>query len=106
MGVKIRQKRNKLYLDIHYNGKRTTQALYLTITENKAHNREAMKIAEIARAEKERQLFRQSWGLQDDLSAKKPLYQYKMCIRDRLKDLAAKEPPKEFERIEKELYKI
>lgn len=76
MGVKIRQKRNKLYLDIHYNGKRTTQALYLTITENKAHNREAMKIAEIARAEKERQLFRQSWGLQDDLSAKKPLYQY------------------------------
>jgi len=27
MGVKIRQKRNKLYLDIHYNGKRTTQAI-------------------------------------------------------------------------------
>jgi site-specific recombinase XerD len=76
MGVKIREKRNRLYLIIHHNGKRTEKALGLSITENKAHNREALRLAEIARNETEQQLFRQRWGLQDELKAKKSLYQY------------------------------
>lgn len=88
MGVKIREKRNRLYLIIHHNGKRTEKALGLSITDNKTHNREVLRLAEIARNETEQQLFRQSWGLQDELKAKKSLYQY-------MKELGESRTPKD-----------
>ena len=76
MGVKIRTKRRKLYLDIYQNGKRTWEALRLTVSDDPALNRENMRLAEYARAKREQQLFSGQWGLQDRLGAKKSLYAY------------------------------
>jgi integrase len=76
MGIKVRQKRKKLYLDIYINGKRSWEALNLTITNDPATNKESMRLAEFARAKREQQVFSGQWGLQDRLSAKMPLYSY------------------------------
>jgi hypothetical protein len=56
MGVKIRVKRGKLYLDIYAGGKRTWEALYLTLTTDKSQNKEIMRLAEICRSKRETQL--------------------------------------------------
>lgn len=76
MGVKIRKKRRKLYLDIYENGKRKWEALHLTLTDDRVHNKEAMRLAEICRAKRELQVVSGEWGLLDPIAAKKPLYNY------------------------------
>ncbi|MDR2477517.1 MAG: hypothetical protein LBD18_07010 [Treponema sp.] len=53
MGVKIRTKRRKLYLDIYQNGKRTWEALQLTVFDAPALNRENTRLAEYARTRRE-----------------------------------------------------
>jgi hypothetical protein len=56
MGVKIRENRGKLYLDINWNGRRRWESLYLTVSTDKQQNREIMRLAEICRSRRESQL--------------------------------------------------
>jgi integrase len=96
MGVKVRAKRGKLYLDIYQNGKRTWEPLHLTVSDDPATNRENMRLAEYARAKREQQIFSGAWGLQDKLSAKKSLYGYIQQMgegRDKQKDRICKVLP-------------
>ena len=76
MGIKVRQKGKRLYLDIYVNGKRTWEALNLTMTNDPVTNKENMRLAEYARAKREQQVFSGQWGLQDRTSAKITLYNY------------------------------
>jgi hypothetical protein len=56
MSVKVWEKRGKLYLDIYIGGKRTWEALRLTLTPDRAQNKEIMRFAEICRSKRETQL--------------------------------------------------
>jgi integrase len=76
MGVKVRIKNSKLYLDIYQKGRRKWEALYLTLGEDKGMNREALRLAEIARAKKEQQLFSHEWNLLDPVRSKQSLEDY------------------------------
>jgi hypothetical protein len=76
MSVKIRKKRGKLYLDIYENGCRKWEALHLSLTDDKAHNKEAMRLAEICRAKRELQVVSGEWGLIDPVAGKQTLYSF------------------------------
>jgi len=76
MSVKIRAKRQKLYLDIYHRGTRKWEPLGITLTDDKAHNREALRVAEICRAKRELQLVSGEWDLIDHTSGKITLYEY------------------------------
>jgi integrase len=76
MSVKVREKRRKLYLDIYISGKRTWEALHLTLTSNKAQNKEIMRFAEICRSKRETQLLTGSWDIQDPIAGRKKLITY------------------------------
>ena len=89
MGIKVREKRGKLYLDVYVEGRRTWEALGLTLSNDPAINKETMRLAEYARSKREQQIFSGQWGLQDKMRAKMPLYTYleKMSEgRDKSKD--------------------
>jgi len=74
MSVKIRKKRGKLYLDIYAHGRRKWEALHLTLTADRTHNKDTMRLAEICRAKRELQIVSGEWGLLDPGSDKKTLY--------------------------------
>lgn len=76
MGVMVRQKGKKLYLDIYINKERTWEALKLTITNDPLTDKETRRLAEYARAIREQQIFSGQWGLQDKTSAKITLFNY------------------------------
>jgi integrase len=73
MGVKIRKKFGKLYLDIYHNGRRTWEALDLTLTKDKAQNKELYRLAEICRSKREMQLLTNERDINDPVSSKKRL---------------------------------
>jgi integrase len=70
MGVKIREKFGKLYLDIYHGGKRKWESLNLTITKDKAQNKEVYRLAEICRSKRETQLLTGEWGINDPVASK------------------------------------
>jgi site-specific recombinase XerD len=74
VSVKIRKKRGKLYLDIYAHGRRKWETLHLALTNDKAHNKEALRLAEICRAKRELQIVSGEWGILDPGSDKKTLY--------------------------------
>jgi len=76
MGVNIRKKRGKLYLDIYSGGKRTWEALHLTLSRDKEQNKEVLRHAEVCRSLREMQLLTGAWNLQDPVAAKKRLVTY------------------------------
>jgi integrase len=76
MGVKVREKRGKLYLDVYISGKRTWEALHLTLTSDRAQNKEIMRFAEICRSKRETQLLTGSWDIQDPIAGRKKLITY------------------------------
>jgi integrase len=76
MGVAIRKKHNKLYLDIYYKGRRRWESLGLSLTGDKQQDREALRLANIARVKREQQLFSQEWGILDPVGSKKHLLDY------------------------------
>jgi hypothetical protein len=76
MSVKVREKRGKLYLDIYISGKRTWEALHLTLTPDRAQNKEIMRFAEICRSKRETQLLTGSWDIQDPIAGRKKLVTY------------------------------
>ena len=87
MGVFIRQKGRHLYLDYRVGGRRYTEALHLTVTEDERHNREARRLAEIIRSKKELQIVSGEHGLLDPVEGKRPLVEY-------AEKLAETQPPK------------
>lgn len=76
MGVKVREKRGKLYLDVYSCGKRTWEALGLTLTDDPKQNKEVMRLAEVCRSKRETQIVSGEWGLLDPVSGKKSLYSF------------------------------
>jgi site-specific recombinase XerD len=74
MSVKIRKKRGRLYLDIYAHGRRKWEALHLTLTNDRTHNKDTMRLAEICRAKRELQIVSGEWGIMDPGSDKKTLY--------------------------------
>jgi integrase len=76
MGVKIREKRGKLYLDVYMGGRRTWEALHLTFGNDKNQNKEIMRMAEICRSKREAQLLAGSWDIQDPIAGRKRLADY------------------------------
>jgi integrase len=70
-GVKIRERRGKLYLDVYYNGMCRLEALHLTLTKNKARNKEIMRLADICRSQRESQLLSREWNIHDTVTGKK-----------------------------------
>jgi integrase len=89
MGVKIRVKREKLFLDIIHKGDRHWESLGLSVTADKAQMKEVMRLAEISRSKRETQLFSGEWDLLDPVSGKKSLYDYLTELgkdRDKRKD--------------------
>jgi hypothetical protein len=73
MGVKVREKRKKLYLDIYLGGKRTWEALGLTLTHDREQNKEIMHLAEVCRSKRETQLLAGVWDIQDPVRSKTKL---------------------------------
>lgn len=76
MGVKIREKRGKLYLDVYFNGRRAWEATGLTVSSDPKQNREVLRLAEVLRSKRETQLVSGEWGLLDPVNGKKALYSY------------------------------
>ncbi|MDR1901166.1 MAG: site-specific integrase [Treponema sp.] len=76
MGVKVREKRGKLYLDIYLGGKRTWESLHLTLTNDKNQNKEILRYADICRSKRETQLLTSSWDIQDPIAGRKKLITY------------------------------
>jgi len=74
MSVRIRKKRGRLYLDIYAHGRRKWEALHLTLTGNRAQDKETMRLAEMCRAKRELQVVSGEWGILDPGSDKKTLY--------------------------------
>ena len=73
MGIKIREKRGKLYLDIYAGGKRKWEALHLTLTSDKVQNKEIMRLAEIICSTRETQILSEEWDIKDVVAGKKSL---------------------------------
>lgn len=76
MSVKIRAKRNRLYLDIYWKGSRIWETTGITITGNKLTDKEAWRLAEIVRARREQQIVAGEYDLQDIVAGKQGLVQY------------------------------
>lgn len=71
MGVKVREQRGRLYLDIYKNGARKWESLHITLTDDKRRNKELLRLAEICRSKREAQLLTGEWGIKDDGRAEK-----------------------------------
>jgi integrase len=85
MGVKIREKSGRLYLDIYTGGKRTWESLGLALTTDKNQNKEIMRMAEICRSKRETQLLAAAWDIQDPVAGRKKLVTYlEECAESRV----------------------
>jgi integrase len=85
MGVHIREKRGKLYLEIYNTGKRTWETLHLTLTGDKNRNKEIMLIAEICRSKRETQMLTGAWDIQDPIAGRQKLITYlEECAKARV----------------------
>jgi len=80
MSVKIRIKRNRLYLDIYWKGSRIWETIGITLTGNKVTDKEAWRLAEIVRARREQQLVASEYNLQDIVAGKKSFIDYAQGI--------------------------
>jgi integrase len=76
MSVKVREKKGYLYLDIYRNGKRTWEALHLSLGPDPAANKETLRYAEIIRQKRELQIFTGEHGLIDPVGAKQTLLEF------------------------------
>jgi integrase len=88
MSVKVREKKNRLYLDVYVEGRRRWEALGISTSKDRRANAEAYRLAEIVRAKREAQIMAGEWGLLDPLEGKRTLVDY--CER-----LAATHQPKD-----------
>lgn len=76
MGVKIRQKGNHLYLDIHYRGSRRWESTGLALPADARGKKEVMALAEEVRRKREMQIAAGRFQLLDPIASKKTVVQY------------------------------
>jgi hypothetical protein len=76
MGVKSREKRGRLYLDIYQSGKRTWESPHLKLTKDKAQNKKVWRIAELCRSKRETQPLAGAWDINDPVAGKVSLIGY------------------------------
>jgi hypothetical protein len=76
MGIKVRESKGKLYLDIYWKGRRWWEPLHLSVCTDKKQHREILKMAEICRGKREAQIVSDEWGFLGLLAGKKALYAY------------------------------
>jgi integrase len=76
VGVKIREKRGRLHLDIYHQGRRWWEALGLSLGPDAATNRETRRLAEVIRQKRELQLVSGEWDLVDPTAGRRLLYDY------------------------------
>ena len=82
MGVKVRVKRGRYYLDIYQNRTRRWESLHMTRTGNAALDKEKDRLAEICRAKREMQLVSGEYKVVDGVGARIPLYDYIEALAD------------------------
>jgi len=87
MGVFIREKNKRLYLDYRLNGRRHTESLHLQLSTDERNNKEVWRFAEIIRQKKMLKIASGEHDLLDPTEARRPLVQY-------AETLAAKQDPK------------
>ena len=87
MGVFIREKHARLYLDYRINGRRHTESLHLVLSSDERANREIRRLAETIRVKKMMQIASGEHGLLDPVEGKRSLVAY-------AEGLAAKQAPK------------
>jgi len=87
MGVNVRVKRGKLYLDTYIQGKHTWESLGLSVGSDTLSNKEALRLADIICKKREFQIASGEWGLIDSVTGKQSHVDY-------ASKLAAKQPPK------------
>ena len=87
MGIYVREKRGRLYLDIYKGGIRRWEPTGLTIPKDAALAKEVRRMAEVIRAKREMQLVAESWDIPDPVSGKQTLVSYaEELAKDRGKD--------------------
>ncbi len=82
MSVKIRVSHGWLYLDIYWKGSRKWENLHMHLPTDRKEAREAMRLAEIIKAERERQLVVGEYGLKDEIAEKTELVLYAQKLAD------------------------
>lgn len=76
MGVNVRRKGDYYYLDIYHNGMRKWESTGLKASTNKTEQKEILRLLEVMRSKKLRQLKEIELGGVDLINSKKTLYQY------------------------------
>jgi len=76
MGVRIREKASRLYLDIIADGRRRWMSIGLTRSTDPKQDKEIMRLAEIIRSKEEARLVSGEWGLLDPIEGKRSLVEY------------------------------
>ena len=76
MGISIREKRGRLYLDVYWKGERHWETLGLTVGPNKTTRSEAYRLAEKIKTKWEYQLVSEQYGFTDLIKAKQTFMEY------------------------------
>ena len=91
MSVKVRIKRNRLYLDIIQNRKHHWESLNMTVSADPATRKEQMKLADMCRAKREMQLVCGAWNMTDTIAGKKTLANYLRELREKAESASRKQ---------------
>lgn len=83
MGVKIREQRSRLYLDIYWQKHRHWESLGLTLGSDPRANKETWRLAEIIRQKRELQLVSGEHGLIDPIEGKRSLIEYAESLAEK-----------------------
>ena len=76
MGVRIRIKKDNLYLDVIQNRQHHWESLRMKLSSDPMERKEQMKIAEMCRAKREMQLVTSAWNFTDATAGKQTLINY------------------------------
>jgi integrase len=87
MGIHVREKSGRLYLDVNVNGKRYWKKLDLRLGPNRALNDEMRELADTIRQEEELKYKRGEYNIVDPVAGKTPLVSY-------AEEIAKKQDPK------------
>ncbi len=83
MGVHVRVKRGKLYLDVYTGGRRTWEALHMTLSGDKQTDKEMMRTAAIVKGRRELALASGEQGIIDPAAGRKSLAAYAKELGER-----------------------
>jgi len=76
MSVKVRVKRNRVYLDVIQNRVHHWESLGIALSADTAERKEQLKLADICRAKRETQILCGQWNLTDPVNGRKTLIEY------------------------------